>query len=433
MKIGSLDIDNFYPNVSHSRIADKLGKILEDRDKIEKDHIPTKCILEATNISLKYHICEFNGELYSQDDGSSMGNQASPDICDLAIVDIDEKIQQLGKKHIFWYGRYRDDILVLWDGSERQFDSFLTKVNAIDPTKQIQFKTEFGYDPKLSGISKKQRNTAKTTLNLDPRDNGKMLSFLDIDLLITENGIKTRSHYKPTNTHDYLLPSSMHQQSVFKGNIHTLFHSVRIHTDDEFLDIEMNKMASWLINRNYDPEQVKNIQNKYQSLSKNECLKINLNYNRYTSQYNYNNWWYKKTQKNSTLIDLDNENQTKNKNTNVNDFHKIIISLLFHPSINKTRMLSILNKYYPIMSSDSILSKIFPTSAKDCFELRYRGDTPIGRRIAPPTNLPPENNNQQNNTKPKGMTMCNRPKCYICERKFNLVSRDKQWKCATTN
>ena len=294
---------------------------------------------------------------------------------------------------------------------------------------KITFKTEFGYDPALKDIPSEERTDPERKaeleleFDLDPRNHGKMLSFLDIYAWITDNGIKTFPYYKDTNTHDYLLSTSRHEPSIFKGNVHTLFHGVRSHTDDEFLEIEMKKMEKWLKKRSYDTDDVDMIKREYEKKTKNECLGYDINFDRDYMKDTYNNW--KLFNRNKKKENIDSSDETKD------EFNKVIISLIYHPSIGKQQLLKMINKHYSIITNDTILSKIFPNKAKDCFEIRYRGDVSIARKVAPPTNLNKNSNNKPNNDTP-GMKQCSAHKCYACEKRFNLISSDTEWICPTT-
>ena len=141
-------------------------------------------------------------------------------------------------------------------------------------------------------------------------------------------------------------------------------------------------------------------------------------------KYTYNKW--KLFNRNKKKENIDSSQETED------EFNKVIISLIYHPSIGKQQILKMINKYYSIITNDTTLSKIFPDKAKDCFEIRYRGDISIARKVSPPTNLNITNNANNPNNDTHGMMQCNANKCYACEKRFDLISNDKEWICPPT-
>jgi len=59
---------------------------------------------------------KFNKQLYLQKIGCAMGSQASPEICDIAMYDLENHIISTERNILKWL-RYRDDILLLYTGT----------------------------------------------------------------------------------------------------------------------------------------------------------------------------------------------------------------------------------------------------------------------------------------------------------------------------
>ena len=79
--------------------------------------VPTAaCILGAMKVCLADNISEFDGKLYKQSEGTCMGGSFTPPFADIAVKFYDQKIKQWGGKHLVFYGRFRDDGLILWSG-----------------------------------------------------------------------------------------------------------------------------------------------------------------------------------------------------------------------------------------------------------------------------------------------------------------------------
>ena len=78
-----------------------------------------------------------------------------------------------------FYGRYIDDCIGAISSSREELNRFITSVNSFHPALK--------YTWEISETS---------------------LAFLDIKVSINGNGLRTSVHYKPTDSHSYLLHSS---------------------------------------------------------------------------------------------------------------------------------------------------------------------------------------------------------------------------------
>ena len=72
------------------------------------------------------------------------------------------------------------------------------------------------------------------------------LAFLDIKLSINHNGLSTSVHYKPTDSHNYLLHSSSHPQHVKNGIPFSQFLRLRrLCSDDTELNSKCEECANF--------------------------------------------------------------------------------------------------------------------------------------------------------------------------------------------
>ena len=83
------------------------------------------------------------------------------------------------------YGRYIDDCIGAISSSREELNRFITSVNSFHPALK--------YTWEISETS---------------------LAFLDIKVSSSGNGLCTSVHYKPTDSHSYLLHSSSHPSHV---------------------------------------------------------------------------------------------------------------------------------------------------------------------------------------------------------------------------
>ena len=78
------------------------------------------------------------------------------------------------------------------------------------------------------------------------------LAFLDIKLSINDNGLSTSVHYKPTDSHNYLLHSSSHPQHVKNAIPFSQFLRLRrLCSDDTDFNNKCEEMCQFFKKRGY--------------------------------------------------------------------------------------------------------------------------------------------------------------------------------------
>ena len=129
----------------------------------------------------------FNGDTYLQTQGCAMGTVAAPSYAIIYISAFEDKyIYPTIEKDCLFYGRYIDDIFLIFKGSEEDFTKFAQNLNTIH--KSIKFDYEI----------------SKTSI-----------SFLDTCVYIDKNRrLQTTLHIKPTDTHNYLHYKSAHPKHL---------------------------------------------------------------------------------------------------------------------------------------------------------------------------------------------------------------------------
>ena len=118
----TLDIVSMYTNCPQDEAINSVCDALELADprlysipKPTEKH--TRCLLE---LILYHNIFEFNGKLYRQKIGVAMGSECSPEICDITLFKCEREYILPNNPRIVNYMRYRDDVLVLFNGNEDQ-------------------------------------------------------------------------------------------------------------------------------------------------------------------------------------------------------------------------------------------------------------------------------------------------------------------------
>ena len=138
----------------------------------------------------------FNGNNYLRTKGCAMGTVAAPSYAVIYMGEFEEKyIYPIIGKNCLYYGRYIDDIVLIYKGSEQEFETFAEKLNTKHPS--IKFDYEVSKTP---------------------------ISFLDTRIYIDENRqLQTTLFTKPTYAHNYLHYKSAHPRHL-KNSLPTLKH-----------------------------------------------------------------------------------------------------------------------------------------------------------------------------------------------------------------
>ena len=129
-------------------------------------------------------------EIFKQINGVAMGTKMGPNYANLFAGYVEEQIfNQFDSPKPELFGRYIDDCLGATSCTKEELEQFIGFVNSFHPA--LKFTWE------ISETS---------------------VTFLDINISVQDNKLATSVHYKPTDSHSYLLYSSSHP-SHFKDSI----------------------------------------------------------------------------------------------------------------------------------------------------------------------------------------------------------------------
>ena len=117
------------------------------------------------------------------------GLACASEVCDLVAsrtLDNNQQVRALLQQHVLWYGRFRDDCLVIWIGASEDRLHFENAFNSANP----RYVSKWDWSQQA-------------------------VSFLDLHIAAVEGRLVIRTHFKPTNLFRYIPPWSAHAPTVF--------------------------------------------------------------------------------------------------------------------------------------------------------------------------------------------------------------------------
>lgn len=222
----SLDIVNMFPNIDNIMGMGAVENALNTRSVCEPS---TACVMDALGICLFNNNSVFANRHLLQINGTATGAPNSCSYSDLAVVPIDNKIiaaRLSSFREVLFYGRYRDDCFILWNGEPDRLNDFLEFMNSLD--EKLKFTLEVG---------------------------GNVLAFLDLKISIENGRLETTVYSKPTDSHLYLHASSCHNKSSIVGiQKGVALRLRRICSRDEEYERKSKEYSKYLVGRGHDPK-----------------------------------------------------------------------------------------------------------------------------------------------------------------------------------
>ena len=181
--IFTMDISSLYTVIPNSEGLQALRYFFDQRTITEPS---SETLLRLAELVLTLNCFSFAGNYYKQINGVAMGTKLGPSYANLFVGYVEHQFfnQYDGPKPDL-YGRYIDDCIGAISSSREELNRFITSVNSFHPALK--------YTWEISETS---------------------LAFLNIKVSISGNGLCASVHYKPTDSHSYLLHSSSHPSHV---------------------------------------------------------------------------------------------------------------------------------------------------------------------------------------------------------------------------
>ena len=220
----TLDVSSLYTNINNTEgiEAIKSNKTLKETLKAPIINMISDLMLLV--LTLNNFI--FNGQHFHQIKGTAMGTRAAPNYANLFMGSFEDKFIYKSDymKYISFFGRFIDDICLIWKGSESQLKEFLHHLNTVHPS--IKFTSEYSL----------------TEVN-----------FLDVILRKDIKGyLSTDVYQKDTDTHNYLQRDSAHPEHSKKSIPYSQFLRLkRIVSDQKTLKERIREYIEYFVNSGY--------------------------------------------------------------------------------------------------------------------------------------------------------------------------------------
>jgi hypothetical protein len=187
------DVSSLYPNID----LDLLFTIVERVDF----SLTELCRFVCNNNYVKY-----GTDVYHQTSGLAMGTNAAVNLANLFMAEVIDPYINSRPRHLLYYKRYIDDLVIFWTGSLEEWSRVAQNINRIHPKIRINF-TE---------------PSTETCIFLD----------LNITWNPMTRKLCTSVYQKELNRYMYISPLSCHVPHVFKGFIYgELTRYCRLSTD----------------------------------------------------------------------------------------------------------------------------------------------------------------------------------------------------------
>ena len=191
----SLDVTSLYTNIPHEDGIRACKEAWEERPV--KDP-PTEILVKLLTLILKCNNFKFKGKHYLQVQGTAMGTKMAPAYANILMGRLEgQLLRSISLKPFSWF-RFIDDVDMKWTHGPENLEIFLQEANSFHPT--IRFTAEVSNEEHV---------------------------FLDTKSRLVGNSIDVDLYTKPTDTHQYLLPSSCHPKHCSRNVPYNLALRIR--------------------------------------------------------------------------------------------------------------------------------------------------------------------------------------------------------------
>ena len=225
--LASLDVESLFTNVPVKDTIDIIIENVYKNPNMSPPDIPEvtmRTLLEVCTTETPFR--NFNGDIYLQKDGCSMGSPLGPLFANMYMCYIENNVIPSLKNPPIVYTRYVDDIFLL-----------IKNINTLEEIKS-----------KFEAIS-----VLKFTYEIEYK---KCISFLDVNVTRKNETLETSVHTKPTSSGECMNYFSIAPERYKQGVITTLLHRAYTVCSSWLLfHQEVLRIKQVLVNNNY-PESI---------------------------------------------------------------------------------------------------------------------------------------------------------------------------------
>lgn len=184
--LATIDVVSLYTRINHENgiTAIKTFLLRSNRDESCIDFIG-----EALRFVLTHNAFCFGDDWFEQKVGTTMGTPVAPTFANLFLALWEEEfiysVNNPYLRYIAKWLRFIDDVVIVWTGSQEQFNAFMQYLNVNNIN--MQFTGNYG---------------------------GTQVEFLDVRILLKGDKIFTEGYRKPTATNSLLHHTSFHPSHV---------------------------------------------------------------------------------------------------------------------------------------------------------------------------------------------------------------------------
>ena len=237
----SLDVVSLYTNIPH---ADGIEACREAWDSRDIKDPPTETLVDLLKLVLQCNNFTFDNKHYLQVQGTAMGTKMAPSYANVFMGRLENcLLQSVPLTPSLWL-RFIDDIDMRWPHGQDTLSNFLTLANSFHPS--IKFTHEVSNDRHI---------------------------FLDTVSKLDNTGTHVDVYSKPTDTHQYLLPSSCHPKHCARNIPYSQALRIRrICSDEDTFEIRASELKQNLEHRGYSSNLVSDGIDKAREQNRSDLL-----------------------------------------------------------------------------------------------------------------------------------------------------------------
>lgn len=238
-KLASFDVTNMYSNIPVAETI-KITRNLLRQNNVNENKIDE--VITLLDVISKQNYFEFNNKFYEQTDGLPMGSPLSGTLANIYLnhfekTHVNSNSNKYKNNIIYWH-RYVDDVLILFNGTNRQLENLHTYINSIHT--KIQFTLE--------------------------KEENKTINFLDLTIKNENQRHTFKIFRKRTQTNHTIHNSSHHpaQHKIAAYN-HMLHRLNNIPMSDDDYNDEIRTITQIATKNGYSERMIHRINRKIKS------------------------------------------------------------------------------------------------------------------------------------------------------------------------